>query len=47
MRSVYVRIQSRELVVEGVADKALRGQVVALLGLHLRHHLVEARIAFE
>ena len=45
MGAVDVGVQGGELVVEGVADEALGRQVVALVGLHLVDHPVDAGIA--
>ena len=45
--AVDVGVERGEFVVERIADEALRGQVVALVGLHLSHRLMDAGVALE
>ena len=47
MRAVDVGVERGELVVERVADETLRRQVIALVGLDLGDHLVDAGVALE
>ncbi len=47
MRPVDIGVQRRELVVERVADEALRRQVVALIRPHVVDHLVDAGVTFK
>ena len=47
MRAVDVGVQRRELVVERVADEALRREMVAFVGCHLGDHLIYACEALE
>src|SRR6476469_7801986 len=47
MRSVDVGVQRRKLVFKGIGDKALRREMVALVGLHGLKHPVNARQTFE
>jgi hypothetical protein len=47
MGAVDVGVQGGELVVEGVADEALRGEVVAFVGLHAGDGFVHAGVALD
>src|SRR5262249_35037889 len=47
MGTVDVCVERREFVVERIADKALRGQMVTLVRVHLGDYLVDAGIALE
>jgi hypothetical protein len=47
MGAVDIGVEGGEFVVERVADKTLRGQVIAFVRLDFSDHLVDAGIAFE
>ena len=47
MSPIDICVQRGELVVKGVADKALRGEMVTLVRSHLANYLDQAREAFE
>src|SRR6266850_3945054 len=47
VRSIDVRVDGRKLVLDGIADEALGGQVVDLIRLHSSHDLVETRVALQ
>src|SRR4051794_5024006 len=47
VRPVDIGLQSREFVVERVADEALGRKVVALIGQHVLYNPIEACVAFQ
>ena len=47
MGSVDIGIERGELVIEGVGDEALRGEMVALIGLGRLDNGVDAGVAFQ
>ena len=47
VRSIDVRVDGRKLVLDGIADETLRGQVIDLIRLHSGYDLVETRVALQ